>query len=230
MDATKVVSTTESNVTWQAAQGIYLVGNATEWVATNNLIQNIQGASATPLTFSNVTHEATARYFVFALKTGNTIRFRQTLAEGRRIFRLDGEPLNPPFGVVGVFEDYDWCAVGGWKVNNEPGGVVRANANLIIEVDMGEDLKLRELALFSTLGREEWDRAWGGTDENDGVYEVIIFDSVPSEDVLVATRRYLDVQHGLRLGMPRPTSTQANFAIAEGVKMKNMFSFLFMIK
>ena len=155
MDATKVVSTTESNVTWQAAPEIYLVGDAADWVVANNTIQNIKGETASPLVFSNVTHEATARYLVFALKTGKTIRFRQTLAESRRIFRLDGEPANLPTGETGVFEDYGWCTVGGWKVNGEAGGVVRVNANLIIEVDMGEDLKLRDLALFSSPGRRE---------------------------------------------------------------------------
>ena len=229
MDATRVVSTTESNITWQAAPGIYLVGDAADWVATNNTIQNVTGPTASALTFSNAMHEATARYLVFALKIGKTVRFRQTLAESFRIFRLYGEPVTLPAGETGVFEDYGWCTVGGWKVNGEAGGVVRANKKLIIEVDMGEDLKLRDLALFSSFGRREWERAWGGSEE-DGFYEFIFFDSVPSEDVLVATRRYLDVQHALQLGMPRPSSTQVNAAIAEGVKTKNLFSVLFMIK
>ena len=229
LDAQSVVAATESNVVWQAFQGAYLVGDASDWCMTNNIIENKTGATTSPLVFSNAAHGATARYMVMVVKTAPTLRMRETLVCGKIIFRLDGAPANEPEGnETAEFERGGWCEVASHKINGVEGAALEAAKRQIVEVDLEQALKLEEVALCSDWGRREWRRGFSG--DGGGLHEIIAFETVPSEDALVAVRRYLDVKWGLQLDTPRPTSAQVSAAMAEGAHLGNLFGTLFIVR
>ena len=213
---------------WQSLQGGHLVGDASDWVFTNNAIANLQGAAAAPLVFTNAPSDATVRYLVFAVKTSSSLRMRETLISSRRLFRLDSAPANELLNETAEFETGGWCTVGSWKINNVSGAPLRAGEYQIIEVDLGENVKMKELALLGDWGRREWKRGFGSGDFR--LHEMIVFDNTPSEDVLTVVRRYLDKKWAMGLKMPSPSSTMVRLSMADGVHTANRFSTLLLIR
>jgi len=128
LNGTRLTTTTTSNVVWQSLQGAHWVGDASDWVFTNhNAIANLAGAIATPLVCTNAPSGATVRYLVFAVKTSEALRMRETLVSSRRLFRLDSAPANELLNQTAVFETGGWCNVGSWKINNVEGAESRRN-------------------------------------------------------------------------------------------------------
>jgi hypothetical protein len=232
--STNLTGTVTTNLVWESLQGTCLVTDASDWQHITNamdktLFVNTAGAMASPFLFAtNTAHDAKIQYVMFALETAPSIRMRETLVCGRRIFRLDGAPANDPENTVAEFERGGWCEVASHKVNGVENAPLEASKATLLEVDMGQPLKLRELAVASDFGRREWLRAWGTN--GGGIHEVIFFTSPPSPDALVAVRRYLDFKWKMNLNMPRPNSTQATAAIIEGVHMNNLFSTLLILR
>jgi len=231
LDGKRFATTTSSNVVWQSLQGAHLVGDAKDWVFTNqNAIANVSGAKAAPLIFTNAPPDASVRFLMFAVKTSESLRMRETLVSSKVQFRLDSAPANELLNQTAVFETGGWCTVESWKINNVEAAPLRAGEYQIIEVDLGEDIKMKDLALLGDWGRREWNRGFGCGSGDFRLHAVIFFDDTPEEDMLIPIRKYLDRAYSMNLKMPIPTSTQVHLAIAGGMRMESMFSSIFLIR
>jgi hypothetical protein len=227
LDAKKFVSATASNVVWVSLQGSHLVGDVADWQPTNNnAVANVSGEMAAPLVFTNAPPNAKARYMMMVVRAAPTIKARATLTEGEVVFRVDGTLVNGLENDTSVEIDQgDFCETASWRVNGVEDAPMLAGQTQIVEADYGKSLFLRRIALGGTWGRREWERGWRGE-----FLEVIFWDTVPGDGVLLTARRYLDYKHGLNLDMPRPDMHQVNAAMATGLHTANLFSTIFMIR
>ena len=223
LDARKGVATTESNVVWSALQGMRVVGERAEWQRVDDGIVNVAGAEAGALVFEE--GEGVVRSMVMVVRCGASLRMRETLICGERVFRLAGRPENEVSGnVVGRFERGGFCEVESWKVDGVEGAELEAGRTQLVEVVFPMGLTLSRMGLGSDVGRKEWRRAWGG-----GFCEVIGFDEVPSDSALAGMRHYLNLKWELGLEMGS-TAAERSAASGAGVHLGKVFATLFMVR
>jgi len=232
---TNSIGQIKTNLVWESFQGITLAADASDWEKTtnasgNSVLINTKGATASPFLFAtNAPPNAHVQYMVIALRTGQTIRFRETFACGRVVARISGAPENEPVNPgCAVLERGAYCEIAYHMVNNQMNAPLETSKAQIVEIHFGEPLFLNELAILQDMGRVTWGRGFGGPDVE--IYEMLCFPITPSAGVLKSVHRHLDKRWGMQIGAPSPSTAQIIEAKAENVRFFNRFSTLLIIK
>jgi len=228
LDARKHVSVEgNTNLVWQSLQGMTVTGASATWKKIDNQIINVVGAEAGPLVFEEVETYAEVRTVFMVVKCGETLRMRETLICGGRVFRFSGMPENEPEGnLTAEVERGGYCETT-WAVDGVPFGVFEAGKTHLVEVVFPVGMPLSRMGLGGDTGRSEWRRGFGNG--GSGFLEVVAYDNVPDSDVMAGTRHYLDRKHRLGLGL-KSTEKQRIFAQNDGLSLGSTFATIFMVK
>ena len=209
-DATKNVTTTTSNLTWQSlgTDAPRLVADAADWghMANNgagNAVFNIPGIIAAPLRFEHGTSTNTVvRQIIAVVDTPIAIPGMSTLFCSTEIFRTSGRPLNKKSNLVAHIDTSRYCRAT-WSIDGVPSAPLRANSTHLLVITFSHDLPLHSLGIGSDTGRHDaWERGFCGSFK-----EIIGFSEPVPPNVVRTIIHYANLKWRLGLEVDSPSKS-----------------------
>ena len=236
-DASKNVTTTTSNLTWQSLGRAgstnlpQLVADANDWghMANNSAscIFNLSGEIASPLRFAPcIDTNKMVRQIIAVVDTPIAISGMSTLFCSTEIYRTAGRPQNRHKGnLVARLDTGKYCRAT-WSIDGVPSAPLRANSTHLLIVTFSHDLPLHSLGIGSDTGRHDaWERGFCGSFK-----EIIGFSEPVPDNVVRTITHYANLKWRLGLEVDSPSKSDIQASRNLGAHFGPFYGSLLIIK